>query len=560
MWSPAAGIAAALAMAVLPIEVITARSDTMDGVMMLTLVLALLSLVRAAETGRKVWLLAGAAALGIAFNVKLLESLIALPGLVAFAYLGLPGTRLRRISQLALAGVVYVVVALSWLTATLIAPASDRPYAIGSTNGSAWNAAFVFNGTDRLGGKVVEPGSTSFEAGHHYPEATQEERDHIPIVPPSPTRLLARIGPLSGERLGLEVLIGLILGIPALLWGLWRDGDAAEEPTVTPSAPAGTDQDSGRGEKVAASASPSPSAGEEAPAPAPGEPGSNAKAEPGSTDRARMRRATAGGITLWMIVGVVMFSHMIRLHPRYVEGFTPAVAIMLGIGVAWAASTRGRIRLAFLLVSLVVSVYYVERLLYGRPGTWWVTLLGALGALALALLSRLPAMRSPGRALAAYGGVVALTLVAVLTMGLRADANAIEDHVSDAGYVGALPPEQQRVVSSFLLSHQRGAHYELAAESATEIGSIIVQDVQPVLILTTYDGRVFTPVSNLKRLIAAGEVRYAFLNSFCAGPGQDINPACAGPVKWIRAHGKDVSIKAGLPQGGLLYLLPGAKP
>jgi 4-amino-4-deoxy-L-arabinose transferase-like glycosyltransferase len=515
MWSPAAGIAAALAMAVLPIEVITARSDTMDGVMMLTLVLALLSLVRAAETGRKVWLLAGAAALGIAFNVKLLESLIALPGLVAFAYLGLPGPRLRRILQLTLAGVVYVVVALSWLTATLIAPASDRPYAIGSTNGSAWNAAFVFNGTDRLGGKVVEPGSTSFEAGHHYPEATQEERDHIPIVPPSPTRLLARIGPLSGERLGLEVLIGLILGIPALLWGLWRGGDAAEDPTVTPSAPA---------------------------------------------DRARMRRATAGGITLWMIVGVVMFSHMIRLHPRYVEGFTPAVAIMLGIGVAWAASTSGRIRLAFLLVSLVVSVYYVERLLYGRPGTWWVTLLAALGALALALLSRLPAMRSPGRSLAGYTGVVALTMVAVLTMGLRADANAIEDHVSDAGYVGALPPEQQRVVSSFLLSHQHGARYELAAESATEIGSIIVQDVQPVLILTTYDGRVFTPVSKLERLIAAGEVRYAFLNSFCAGPGQDINPACSAPVKWIRAHGKDVSIKAGLPQGGLLYLLPGAKP
>ncbi len=41
MWSAPAGIAAAAAIAVLPIEVITARSDTMDAVMMLTLVLAL---------------------------------------------------------------------------------------------------------------------------------------------------------------------------------------------------------------------------------------------------------------------------------------------------------------------------------------------------------------------------------------------------------------------------------------------------------------------------------------------------------------------------------------
>ncbi|HME03352.1 MAG TPA: glycosyltransferase family 39 protein, partial [Solirubrobacteraceae bacterium] len=220
MFSPAAGLAAAVGMAVLPVEVITARSDTMDAVMMTLLVLALLLLVRAVETDRNVWLLAAAATLGLAFNVKLLESFVALPGLALFAYLGLRGSRVRRLGRLALAGVVYVAVALSWLTATLIAPASQRPWAIGSTNGSAWNAAFVFNGTDRLGGKSPEPGGTVYVTGHHYPQATQSERDRIPIVPPSPTRLLARIGPLSGERLGMEVLVGLLLGIPALFLGL----------------------------------------------------------------------------------------------------------------------------------------------------------------------------------------------------------------------------------------------------------------------------------------------------------------------------------------------------
>ncbi|MCW3019912.1 MAG: glycosyltransferase family 39 protein, partial [Solirubrobacterales bacterium] len=190
LWNGAAGIAAAAAMAALPIAVITSRSDTMDGVMMLCLVLATLAAVRAAESGRLAWLFAAAAALGVAFDVKLLESLVA----------------------------------LSWLTATLLFPAHDRPYAIGSTDGSAWNAAFVFNGTDRLGGKSAEPGSPAYEPGRRYPVATQAERDHIPIVPPSTTRLLARVGPLSGERLGLEVLVALLLGIPALLWGLRGDG------------------------------------------------------------------------------------------------------------------------------------------------------------------------------------------------------------------------------------------------------------------------------------------------------------------------------------------------
>ena len=78
------------AIAVLPVEVITSRSDTMDAVMMALLVLALLLLVRGVETGRSAWLFAAAAALGIAFNVKLLESLVAVPGLLVFAFSASP--------------------------------------------------------------------------------------------------------------------------------------------------------------------------------------------------------------------------------------------------------------------------------------------------------------------------------------------------------------------------------------------------------------------------------------------------------------------------------------
>ena len=57
----------------------------------------------------------------------------------------------------------------------------------------------------------------------------------------------------------------------------------------------------------------------------------------------RIRRAVAAGLIIWMLTGIVLFSHMIRLHPRYVEGFTPAVAAMLGIGVAWVAASRGNV-------------------------------------------------------------------------------------------------------------------------------------------------------------------------------------------------------------------------
>jgi 4-amino-4-deoxy-L-arabinose transferase-like glycosyltransferase len=524
MWSTPAGLAAAVGLAVLPVEVITSRSDTMDGVMMALIVLALWLIVRACETGRYAWLLAGAAMLGVAFDVKLLESLVAVPGLALLAYLGLPGPRRRRLVQMLAAGAVYVAVALAWLTATLLVPAHDRPYAIGSTNGSAWNAAFVFNGTDRLGGKSPEPQQTVYQPGHRYPVATQSERDHIPIVPPSPTRLLARIGPLSGERLGLELLVALLLGVPALIVTLLNDRRSAQEMAAD-----GADTDE---EEIAGR---------------------------------RIRRAVAAGLSLWTLTGVVLFSDMARLHPRYVEGLLPAVAALLGIGMAWACATDprpacSRARLIALVVALVASVYYVERLLYGRTGVWWVALAGAFGAIAFAALARVDPRGNAGRRGWLEAATIALTLVAIGALPLSADITSIDNDVTDAGYVGALPREEQRLVSSYLRSHQGDARDELAAESATQIGSLIVQDARPVLILTTYDARVFTTVPELQREIARGEVRYAFLNSFCGKHISTVNAACSEPARWVRAHGIDVSRKAGLSRGGVLWLLPGAKP
>jgi 4-amino-4-deoxy-L-arabinose transferase-like glycosyltransferase len=512
MWSTPAALAAALALAVLPVEVLTSRSDTMDGVMMALIVLALLLFVHAIDGGSNAWLLAGAAVLGIAFDVKLLESLVALPGLAVLVYLGLPGSRRRRLLQLTGAGVVYAVVALAWLTATLLVPAHDRPYAIGSTNGSAWNAAFVFNGTDRLSGKSPEPQQTVYVPGHHYPQATQSERDHIPILPPSPTRLLARVGPLSGERLGLELLAALLFGVPALLWGLRRRGARTEDEN----------------------------------------------AEKDHEDEHRLHLAVAAGLTVWMLSGIALFSDMARLHPRYVEGFMPAVAAMLGIGLAWATSPSGRAQLLVLAGSLAVLVVYAERLLYGRPGGWWIALAGALGALALAGLAHLRANPSALSSTLLSAGTLAMALLAVLAIPVSVDVTLIDNNVTDAGYVGALPGEEQRQVSAYLRAHQGTARYEMAAESATQIGSLIVQDARPVVILTTYEARVFTSVAKLKRLIAKGEVRYAFLNSYCGHEISKVNAACSAPAKWIRAHGTDVSRRAHLSRHKVLWLLPGA--
>ena len=155
---------------------------------------------------------------------------------------------------------------------------------------------------------------------------------------------------------------------------------------------------------------------------------------------------------------------------------------------------------------------------------------------------------------------MALALVAILAVGVKTDSTAITEKVSDAGFVGELPGEEQAALSAYVLAHRHGAYYEIAAESATSIGSLIVKDALPIDVLTTYNGRVYTGIDKLRHQIAEGKVRYGFLNTFCGANSTSVNAACSAPAKWIRAHGKDVSSEAGLEHGGVLYLLPGAEP
>ncbi len=126
--------------------------------------------------------------------------------------------------------------------------------------------------------------------------------------------------------------------------------------------------------------------------------------------------------------------------------------------------------------------------------------------------------------------------------------------------MGSLPAEELRLLSSYLRAHQGGARYEVAVDSATKAGALIVRDGRPVVVLTTYEARPLTTVAQLRRLIARGDVRYALLTGLCGVHTARTNAACSPAALWVRAHAKDVSREAGLARGQVLWLLPGAIP
>jgi 4-amino-4-deoxy-L-arabinose transferase-like glycosyltransferase len=146
----ATALTAALAIAVLPVSVLTARSDTMDSVLAALVVGALWLSWRALQSGHMRWSMLAAAVMGVAFNVKLAEILIALPGLaLLWLWAAAPGRRIHVV--FATAG-TFLAVALSWTAIASLTPASKRPFPIGSANGSIWHVTLVYNGVNRLSG------------------------------------------------------------------------------------------------------------------------------------------------------------------------------------------------------------------------------------------------------------------------------------------------------------------------------------------------------------------------------------------------------------------------
>jgi 4-amino-4-deoxy-L-arabinose transferase-like glycosyltransferase len=472
-----AGLASALVLAVLPIAVLTARSDTMDSVMMALSVLALWLLIRFAQERRARWLYLAAVAMGLAFNVKLFQGLVGLPALALLALLATD--RELRLKRLATAGALCAAVALCWLTATL--PFAHKPYAIGSTNGSAWNAAFVFNGYDRIFKPASQPDLNGGDTGPRRKPAGNSEvaRARVPIGRPGLLRLFDHDGPLSGLRLGYVLLAALALGVPALLAAA-RSGPAGD-PAL---------------------------------------------------------RASAAGLLLWLLTGVVLFSAMARLHPRYTEGFTPAVAATAGIGFAWALRRR-----SLAAVTAIALVAYGHHLLGDASTVWRLSALAGLAALVLAAAR-------PVRPLLA----VALAAT-MLLLPLHVAIGEVQHSESDSGRVGVMRPSQLLALSRYLERERHGARYELATGSATQAASLIVHDAQPVLVLTSFDARPLVSVARLAQLVSRGEVRYALLTGGCHPRKVPRLASCSAAARWIRAHGTDVSTLAGLDRAGLLWRL-----
>src|ERR687886_433586 len=222
VFGPVAGLVAALALAVTPVAVGVERTNNADGLLTLTVLVAAWAVIRAVESGRLPWLLLGALLVGLGFNMKMLEAYLVLPALYLFYLVASSASWRRRFLHLGAATVVLLVVSLSWAVVVDSTPADQRPYVGSSSNNSALDLAFGYNGANRLLGRGEgAPGGDGQSAQENAQEGPPEGGGFGPggareNGEPGPLRLL-------DEQLAGQIGWLLPLAVVGLLTASWQN-------------------------------------------------------------------------------------------------------------------------------------------------------------------------------------------------------------------------------------------------------------------------------------------------------------------------------------------------
>ena len=146
-----AGLISALCLAVTPVFVAASRNNTIDNLLVVTLLFACLALTKAAEVGKAKYLYISLLLVGIGFNIKMLEAYMIGPAIYITYLLSSAMSFKKKIGHLVIGSVILISVSFSWAVIVDLVPAENRPYVGSSTNNSEMELIIGHNGLERLG-------------------------------------------------------------------------------------------------------------------------------------------------------------------------------------------------------------------------------------------------------------------------------------------------------------------------------------------------------------------------------------------------------------------------
>jgi 4-amino-4-deoxy-L-arabinose transferase-like glycosyltransferase len=550
-FGTAAGLIAALVLALTPVSLAVDRNNTIDGMLILTLLLAAWAFLRATETGRLRPLLLGAFVVGLGFNIKMLQAFLPLPAFYALYFFGAKAGWRRKIFNLGLATVVLGVVSFAWAVTVDAIPASQRPFVGSTSSNSEMELIFGYNGINRLlGGMDGGRASTGAQPGG----ANLPNPPANGTFPPGPGGMPPQAPGSSGRP---------------TFPGQNRDGFGGGN-----GGPGGFDI----GQAGVLRFFSAPLAKE------------MSWLLPFAL-LAMLLAAFSGRVRLplisnehkglmlwggWLLTCLVFFSVAGFFHNYYLATLSPALGALVGMGFASLAKLKERSRLlagAALFAAagstLAFQIYLVSQ--FGLNGAWVglaAVLLAAAGVLSAANLLR---QRNPGVFFRAASGLaLAAMLVIPAVWSVRTVSSAQSSMLPEAyagdgstrgfalgGFSGG-PGGGDTIdtsVLNYLEANTQNIKYLVAVPSSHPGSNLVLQTGRPVLFMGGFTGS--DPVvnaSSLSRLVADGELRYVLYGG--GGPGggnSDIGSWLANSCQVVSGVGQATAQNFGRMGASTLY-------
>lgn len=523
------GLLAALALAITPVVVATDRNNTIDSILILTLLLATWAFIKATETGRLRYLMLGALLVGIGFNIKMLQAYLPLPAFYAVYFLGSSETIKQKAGKLFLASVLLVTVSLSWAVAVDLTPASQRPYVGSSSDNSETNLILVYNGVDRLLGMFGRRGNSPRAGFAPPPPGQVPAQRQGNFLRNFPYGNIENFSPQTRFNRGNSALP------PGSFYGFNGNGQRSNNRTGNNAVPFFRNGGGGGGLNTGR---PSPL---------------RLFVPPLSKEVSWLLLFGIAGAALiaassrlqwplapnhqalvlwggWLVTCMIFFSIAGFFHPYYLSMLAPPLAALVAIGIyqLWNL-TKSHPWLAYGILGASVAAtaaFQIYTALNFVRTVWWLPGMIALFVIGLAVLTYAMIIQTRDyRFTLGFGLIVATMFITPGVWSVLTNLSASQNQSLPAAYSGGrIGPVEQRGLQinqqllDFLQANTKNITYLMAVPSSMQGADYVLATGRPVLYMGGFMGQDNVVTSaDLSRMVSDGTLRYIYWNSMGRG-------------------------------------------
>ncbi len=496
-----AGISAALIYTLTPVLLAADRNNTIDGMLVFTLLLAAWMFIKAVESGKFGHLLVASILVGLAFNIKMLQAFLPLPAFFIFYFVCSKIKWGRRIIYLGVSALIILLISFSWALIVDFTPVDQRPFVGSSENNTVSELIIGHNGLGRLFGLGRNAKSSKQQSARQVnpnpiprrPDGTDSDLQgqspgvnpqrpagsgYGPAAPVNTTNQkggafsdeIGQPGPLRffQSEIGNEISWLLPFGLAAMVWLLFSQKFTLRELSH------------------------------------------------------RHKGLLLWGT--WLLTCLIFFSIANTFHAYYMIMLAPPLAVLCG-AIFGLISEQIKIskvweKILFGLLCVLTIAFQIFLALYYIPFSLWMlipVLISIIGIIALLI-------RDKKGYLPRFGLIT--MLIAVLVIPAWWTVQTVWDEGFSqrlpAAYAGetkgnAVKREKSQTedrLLDFLQDHTQDIEYLVAVDSA-QIGSPIVLDTgRPVLFMGGFTGGdEVIDVDGLAQMIADNELRFVFTGS-----------------------------------------------